>query len=417
VVVVEVADPAKRVVWTKPDDLKFNPSEPAAGITGWPDSKFFALTADGVVHDLPLLSNDHLNRLFVVSNPINLSEIATAAPAASSAPAANTSMTSSTSPEAAPVNRNDLDPSKLPLPSTPELDAAMVELRRLFQNETREADTDQKKAAIADKLIQHSEYLKDDPVKQCAALQIAYRFGVLAKSPVLVKDAFDLLQANYQVDSFSSDMFIIQFGAKHIQRIPAHRLPEFRDIASSILDRAVNENNFPAIDKLIEIGTFYAASQNDQTKMGQLAQLKQKTESARKAHDAIQAKYLSLEVPSLDEAGNLMVGKYWCIHRDNWEKGFQFMMRSNNERFEYLAETELTSPIDPRIQFKIAEGWWDVGISSPPGTERNKFLGRAAQWYKLADANMNDSLEKVTAQQRLQEFTRLTGITNIPDLR
>ena len=328
-------------------------------------------------------------------------------------------MTSSTQPEAAPLSRNDFDPSKRPLPSTIELDQATVELRRLFQNETREANTDQKKAAIANKLIEHSKYLKDDPVKQCAALQIAYRFGVLAKSPILVKDAFDLLQETYQVDSFSSDMFIIKLGTEHIQRIPAHRLPEFRELARTILERAVEDNNFPAIEELIALGTFYAASQSDQTRMSELAQLKQKTEAARKDYDSIQAKYLSLDVPSLDEAGNLLVGKYWCVHRENWEKGFQFLMRSNDERFEYLAETELTDPIDPRIQFKVAEGWWEIGVSSRPGTERNKFLGRAAQWYKLADANMVDSLEKVTAQQRLQEFTRLTGVVNtdIPDLR
>ncbi|CAE7798383.1 PYROXD2, partial [Symbiodinium microadriaticum] len=132
--------------------------------------------------------------------------------------------------------------------------------------------------------------------------------------------------------------------------------------------------------------------------MAKLSKMKEKLSAARRDYEAIQAKFLSLEVPSLDEQGNLMVGKYWCIHRNNWEKGFTFLMRGNDDRFEYLAETELTEPVDPRVQFKIAEGWWDIGISSGPGAERNQFLERAAQWYKRADGNMDDSIEKESAR-------------------
>jgi len=417
VVVVEVADPAKRVVWTKPDDLKFNPSEPAAGITGWPDSKFFALTADGVVHDLPLLSNDHLNRLFVVSNAINLSELASLSPQTLDADsvANDSSMVSVESPSVR-VLRNDLDPSKSPLPSHVEIDSATLELRRLFQNEARDADQDGKKEEIARKLIQHSEYLKDDPAKQYAALQIASRFAILAKNPVLLKDAFDEMQETFQVDSLSSDLHAVRFGVDNLQKIPAHELPRFREAAKSVLERAEQENNFPAMEELIQIGTAYAASQNDQKRIAELETLKSRMKASRKDYEAIQARFLSLEVPSVDGEGNLMVGKYWCVHRNNWEKGFKFLLHSNDDRFEYLAETERTAAIDPRIQFRIAEAWWDIGISSPPGVERNKFLGRAAQWYQKADENMKDSIEKVTSQQRLQEFTRLTGVRDIPAL-
>ncbi|WP_144976701.1 DUF1559 family PulG-like putative transporter [Bremerella volcania] len=419
VIAVEVADPANRVVWTKPEDLKFDPSAPANAITGWPDSRFFALTGDGVVHEFPVISNDHLNRLFVVSNPINLGEVASSVPQRESSPASgtpsSTSMTS-TEPLAAPISRNDLDPSKLPLPSRLAIDSATVELRRLFQNEARNADQDKKKEEIAEKLLQHAEYLKDDPAKQFAALQIAYRFAILAKSPVLLKDSFDKLQEKFQVDSFSSDLYTVRFGAENLQKIPAHELPQFRALAKSILERAEQENNFEAMDQLIQIGSRYAASQNDKKTISELDTLKARLQASRKDYDAIQARFLSLEVPSLDEEGNLMVGKYWCVHRNNWEKGFEFLLHSNDDRFEYLAETERTSPIDPRIQFRIAEGWWDIGISSPPGAERNKFLGRAAQWYQKADDNMKDSIEKVTAQQRLQEFTRLTGVKDIPAL-
>lgn len=422
VVLVEVADPASRVVWTKPEDLPFDPADPAKGITGWPDSRFFAVTGDGVVHEFPVISEDHLNRLFVVSNPISLSEVASIAPqpqnqdALANGSQPSTSMTS-TEPLAAPLSRNDLDPSKLPLPSRAEIDNATVELRRLFQNEARNADQDKKKEEIAKKLLQHAEYLQDDPAKQCAALQISYRFAILAKNPVLLKDAFDKLQERFQVDSFSSDLYTVRFGAEHLVKIPAHELPEFRELAKSILERARDEDNYEAMEELIQIGTRYAASQNDQKRIAELEAFNAGLKAARKDYDAIQARFLSLHVPSLDEEGNLMVGKYWCVHRNNWEKGFEFLLHSNDDRFEYLAEFERTSTIDPRIQFRIAEGWWDIGISSPPGAERNKFLGRAAQWYKKADDNMKDSIEKVTSQQRLQEFTRLTGVKDIPSLK
>lgn len=419
VLVVEVADPAERTVWTKPDDLEFNPTKPAQGLTGWPDNSILAATADGVVHTIPVGSEDLLNRLFVISNSFDLSEMVASTP---TVPATNTTSVQPSMPSVGPgvtppaTAGNDLDPSKLPLPTTIEIDAATLELSRLFQSDTREADTAQERAELANKLIQHAEYMKADPAKQCASLQIAYRFAVLAKSPILVKDAFDKLEARFQVDTGSSNMFIVRFGSQNLMNIPAHRMPEFRALAKTLLDNAISKNDYPAIDELIQIGTYYAASQDDKDLMEKLATLQKKTNAGKKAYETLQARLLSLDLPSLDEEGNLLVGKYWCVYRDDWRKGFQFLMRCNDERFQYLAETEMTDPIDPRVQFKIAQGWWEIGIAMSPGRERNGFLGRAAQWYTKADKNMADSLEKVTAKQQLQEFHRLTGIDDIPPL-
>jgi hypothetical protein len=43
------ADEAHAVIWTKPDDLEFNPQKPTAGLTGQPTRGFFAAFCDGSV--------------------------------------------------------------------------------------------------------------------------------------------------------------------------------------------------------------------------------------------------------------------------------------------------------------------------------------------------------------------------------
>jgi hypothetical protein len=44
------ADEAHAVIWTKPDDLEFNPKKPATGLTGQPAHGFLAACCDGSVH-------------------------------------------------------------------------------------------------------------------------------------------------------------------------------------------------------------------------------------------------------------------------------------------------------------------------------------------------------------------------------
>jgi hypothetical protein len=44
------ADEAHAVIWTKPDDLEFNPKKSGAGLTGQPARGFLAACCDGSVH-------------------------------------------------------------------------------------------------------------------------------------------------------------------------------------------------------------------------------------------------------------------------------------------------------------------------------------------------------------------------------
>lgn len=69
------ADEAHAVIWTKPDDLHFDPSVPAGGIGQWHAADFFrdrggfAVFADGTVRFVPVTVDEELLRSLFVGDP------------------------------------------------------------------------------------------------------------------------------------------------------------------------------------------------------------------------------------------------------------------------------------------------------------------------------------------------------------
>ena len=61
------ADDDHAVIWTKPDDLPFDPKQPNKGLGGlWGDDSFLAAFCDGSVRAIPRgLDPEMLRRLFI----------------------------------------------------------------------------------------------------------------------------------------------------------------------------------------------------------------------------------------------------------------------------------------------------------------------------------------------------------------
>ena len=58
-------DDAHAVIWTKPDDLPYNPNDPSKGLGGLFTNAFIALFCDGSVHEIELPCSDkNLRSLF-----------------------------------------------------------------------------------------------------------------------------------------------------------------------------------------------------------------------------------------------------------------------------------------------------------------------------------------------------------------
>jgi len=406
------ANPASAVIWTKPQDIIYNPSSPSGHFREWNDGKFLVITVDGKVWDLPFATDDLINQLFVMNNPMTVLDFArlqsrSRSLAGGRAPRQAFRPSDALKNASATVTAPS-DAERPKLPSKSELDTASLELRRLFENEIREANQDYEKIEFSEKMLKLSDQLIEEPAKHAAALFLARKFARLGKDPVALRNACEKIMDYYDIDRFSTNLHLMKFAVENIQNVPSEELPKFRELASNMMLDSMRHNNYEAVDELMELGYYYARASQDQDTKERLDKLKDRLRGMKKDYNEIKEKYLSLERPSLDVDGNRIVGKYWCVHRNDWKKGAEFLSLTDNSDLEFIASAELTRPSDPQVTFNVAERYWKIATSMPSGLDRDAFLDRAASWYKAAESSLDNSVDKIAAKQKLEEYAKLT---------
>ena len=73
-----------------------------------------------------------------------------------------------------------------------------------------------------------------------------------------------------------------------------------------------------------------------------------------------------------DPDANLIVGKYQCFTKGDWDKGMPMLAKGSDEKWKALAEKDIAGADSANEQVKLGDAWWDVSKE------------RAVYWYRLA---------------------------------
>lgn len=112
-----------------------------------------------------------------------------------------------------------------------------------------------------------------------------------------------------------------------------------------------------------------------------------------------------------DPAANLVVGKWKCFQEGDWESGLPLLAKSGDETLAKLAKQELLrsgESVDDRLA--LGDAWWNAAEKAGP-SEKADYLGRAYDWYVLAQPNITASLDKLRIQKRLEEIGNIARPT------
>ncbi|MFI4874607.1 MAG: DUF1559 domain-containing protein, partial [Blastopirellula sp. JB062] len=431
--IVEADDPMS-VSWVKPFDLEFNPAAPREGMGQLREGAIFVVTADGKTHKIPpAITPTDLTDFFVLANGFDVARFQDEA----SAGKPNTAdVASNNRPDAQMVNSNNSgamprdagDPQalnqglaapsglgKLPIPDPKMTDDAEMRIREIFADEFRTADSDNRRAALAQSLLDASEKLGDDPIQQFAMLSLAYQMAQKGKSPAIAKDAFERLNRQFEFDTINQQLQLLRFATENVGRIPHDRKEEFKQLAIQIWQVSYQRNNFKAVDELFTIVETFARAQQDLSMLHRIEALRKEVTEARKLYVEIESQFLSLQRPSFNPEGNLLVGRYLCFHRDQWINGLPFLAKSSNQKIKDVALLELESSGSASVHAEIGDMWWNaVGGFNP--IEKKKIQLRAAQWYQTAIDGLPNNIERVKTQRNLDEFKKLYPNEKIPPL-
>jgi hypothetical protein len=84
----------------------------------------------------------------------------------------------------------------------------------------------------------------------------------------------------------------------------------------------------------------------------------------------------------------LLVGKYLCFSKGNWEQGLPMLAQCDNEKARSLALRDLKGAETAKEQLELGDAWWDICKS------------RAVYWYEQALPSLS-GLEKIAVEKKL----------------
>ena len=115
----------------------------------------------------------------------------------------------------------------------------------------------------------------------------------------------------------------------------------------------------------------------------------------------MKAARVTLEKTPDDPEANLVVGKYLCFVKGDWDKGLPMLALGKDEALKALAKQELEGAASSTEQAKLGDGWWNLA-EKQEGTAKKQIQARAGYWYQKAlpglSGLMKDKVEKRLAQ-------------------
>ena len=120
--------------------------------------------------------------------------------------------------------------------------------------------------------------------------------------------------------------------------------------------------------------------------------------------EKVQHSLATLKTSPADPEANLVVGKYHCLQKDDWDKGLPMLAQGSDAALKQLAAAELAKPTAAEEQKKLGDGWWEFAGSKVKLAWKGS-LRRAVYWYRKAVGSGGG--RKAELEQRIAVYESL----------
>ena len=115
-----------------------------------------------------------------------------------------------------------------------------------------------------------------------------------------------------------------------------------------------------------------------------------------------------------DADAHLVVGKFYALHKGQWDIGLPHLAAGPDSTLRALAEKDLAAPIDGAAKTTLGDAWWDFAEKST-GLTHTHTTGRARFWYQHAQKSLS-GITLTRIQSRLGSATTAPDSTKPPTL-
>jgi hypothetical protein len=291
-----------------------------------------------------------------------------------------------------------LPDSRMPLPDSSTQDQCLQLFREVFGEEYDNADTSEKRLALAAKLLQKAIQTPDDPASRYVLLRIARDVSVAAGDAPRALDAVEAIAGTFDVDGLQMKADTLANTA------PAARSPAqcsvLANAAALLVDEAVAEDRYELAGQLADVAVAAARNSHDAVFLKRVVAWGKRVEGVRAAYGRTASARAALESDASNPEANLAVGRFLAFTKGDWHQAIPYLALGSDAQLKDLARQELQSPASPADQLKLGEQWWDLAETIEDPEAANRVRARAAEWYSNALPRLT-GLTKAKAESRV----------------
>jgi hypothetical protein len=179
------------------------------------------------------------------------------------------------------------------------------------------------------------------------------------------------------------------------------------NLAYGQVDSALREERYDAAVRLASTAAELAA-------IGRDVSLREKTREANSRAHRIQQEAMEVEAAqqrlarqSDDAAAHLLIGRFYCMERNDWDSGLPHLVRGSDPDLSAIARREMAGAAQPAEQMALADAWWNLAESNREAVDPPLVKGmrnRAVYWYRRALGQLS-GFAKSKAEKRIAEAT------------
>jgi hypothetical protein len=282
-------------------------------------------------------------------------------------------------------------------------------LKDVLRDEYAHAKSAEGQASLARKLQSLAGDTRDDNALRFVMITQALDLAVKSADVNLVTELIDSLCRSYATELWDQ-RFRIGNQLLHAARTPEGRQNSVRWLRD-LAETALREDKYAQAVEMADLAVSLAVTTSDVKLREQTHEFSERAKRLQTASAEVDEAIDRLMTRPSDAEANLIVGRFRCFMKDDWETGLPYLAHGNDPELQELAVLESQHPSTGAEQMRLAEGWFNLAerkLDLKEAYARKPIFNRAVYWYRQAIPNLN-GLMALKAQKRIDEAESRTA--------
>lgn len=245
----------------------------------------------------------------------------------------------------------------------------LASIRETYEAGYRAAE----KAALAWTLIEKADESRSDATARFMLLREAKNLAVETGHGELAFALIDALASEYRIPAAEMKAEILLQAAKNKKIGSPQERETIVEAALSVADEAIAEENVDLAKKMVKLAILLAPPTRDRELIHACTTKNKELETRAKICADVKTAIGTLKAEASNPVANLVLGKYLCFTKNDWENGLPRLARSRDAALRALAERDIHGPTVSEEQIELGDAWWTASGKQ-----------RAAYWYEKA---------------------------------